>query len=572
MLACTALVGCTNEDVVNNENEKGQQAYMAVTIVNPVGMNSRGTVGNSEFVNGTANENAVNKVDFYFYDQNGNYLRKGITANNPTGTENTQPNNVEKVYSAVLVLETTENTQPHNVLAVINNSDTDEFIGKSLKDAKTIISNSYLNTSSAFLMTNSSYNGTDVSETFATKIDPATSLFATAEAAKEAPVKIYVERLATKVKVETPANGTANDIPVQSGEGDIKQSTLTINVLGWGLNATNKSSFWIKNINTAWANTDADFFVWNAADYHRSYWAMSPNYLNGIYAVEGQVVPENSSVTYYTPAELLKLDDSGKPVITDGKAESLKLVNDGGNNMVQYCMENTSTSGKLADRAYVTAATHVIVLARIGDGATTYYKYNGVMYDETNYKAAVLRDIQAYHGQIYVDANKTTPLAVTHIAVQAINATDDVTYLNVTPAEQTTKFYKENGAEIAFAAILTETSTNEGATTTTPIILDAEGFNGGMMYYNIPIEHLNGSWYTKDASGKKVYVEDPKEAVFGVVRNHYYQMEVNKIENLGTGIYNPNKPIIPSTDPDKYYLAAELNVLAWHVVSQGVDL
>ena len=60
---------------------------------------------------------------------------------------------------------------------------------------------------------------------------------------------------------------------------------------------------------------------------------------------------------------------------------------------------------------------------------------------------------------------------------------------------------------------------------------------------------------------------------FGVVRNHVYTLKVNKITGLGVGLNSPDQPIVPPMDPDNYYIAARLNILAWRVVpEQGVDL
>ena len=76
MLACTALVGCTNEDVVNNEqeNQNGSNAYMAVRLVMADSYNSRAAEdgGYNEGL-GAEGEPSEQKIDgtksiFLFYD------------------------------------------------------------------------------------------------------------------------------------------------------------------------------------------------------------------------------------------------------------------------------------------------------------------------------------------------------------------------------------------------------------------------------------------------------------------------------------------------------------------------
>ena len=90
----------------------------------------------------------------------------------------------------------------------------------------------------------------------------------------------------------------------------------------------------------------------------------------------------------------------------------------------------------------------------------------------------------------------------------------------------------------------------------------ATGYTDGLMYYNIPIEHL-----------RAIEGDDLKEANYGVVRNHYYKVTINKLENVGKGIFDPNEVIVPGDD-DKtlYYVGASIHILSWKIVNQGVEL
>ena len=91
-----------------------------------------------------------------------------------------------------------------------------------------------------------------------------------------------------------------------------------------------------------------------------------------------------------------------------------------------------------------------------------------------------------------------------------------------------------------------------------------EVFKNGAMYYSIPVQHM-----VEDGEADKIV-----EGEYGVVRNHWYQLSINKVKNIGTGIFNPEedemiKPEIPDT---KLYLDATINILSWKVVSQDVEL
>ena len=88
------------------------------------------------------------------------------------------------------------------------------------------------------------------------------------------------------------------------------------------------------------------------------------------------------------------------------------------------------------------------------------------------------------------------------------------------------------------------------------------------MYYAIPIEHL----LKRASSGTDIV-----EGNYGVVRNHWYTVTVDKILRLGTGVFQPGEGgelIIPSTKPEDptYYLGARINILSWKIVHQNVDL
>lgn len=95
------------------------------------------------------------------------------------------------------------------------------------------------------------------------------------------------------------------------------------------------------------------------------------------------------------------------------------------------------------------------------------------------------------------------------------------------------------------------------------------------MYYNIPLAHLNSAVYDKTTGDLQTW----KEGTFGVVRNHVYNVIVNSVKRIGTGVFNPNSTkdedkITPDPDPNdpNYYLGAEINILSWKVVNNFVDL
>ena len=81
----------------------------------------------------------------------------------------------------------------------------------------------------------------------------------------------------------------------------------------------------------------------------------------------------------------------------------------------------------------------------------------------------------------------------------------------------------------------------------------------GKTYYYVPIRHLGAA------------ATNP--AYYGVVRNHYYQVNLQSLKGFGSSVYDPDKEIIPVIPAEETsYLAAQINVLLWRVVKQDVNL
>lgn len=61
---------------------------------------------------------------------------------------------------------------------------------------------------------------------------------------------------------------------------------------------------------------------------------------------------------------------------------------------------------------------------------------------------------------------------------------------------------------------------------------------------------------------------------YGVVRNHVYELTINGISGFGTAVAKPETAIDEPEKPtdDASYLAADVVVLKWKVVSQKVTL
>lgn len=133
-LACAALMmsACSSDDASNGGSTGvNDPQYLAVNIVNVGTTPTRA----GDYENGSADENKINKVRFYFFNGDGSpYLIKA-TGTEVTGKENvnwleatpgddtTTPGtstSVEKITNAVLVINGVQNAAPSAIVAVVN--------------------------------------------------------------------------------------------------------------------------------------------------------------------------------------------------------------------------------------------------------------------------------------------------------------------------------------------------------------------------------------------------------------------------------------------------------------------
>ena len=234
-----------------------------------------------------------------------------------------------------------------------------------------------------------------------------------------------------------------------------------------------------------------------------------------------------------------------------------------------YCAENTNTAAKITGHMS-TAPTSVLLAATVltknednwveGD----LIRYSGLLFNAADFKAYALKNLSTLDKLNYYRKTVTeTTVSYAQVGVDDIEVVlftegnNNKVKLALTDAAKTGEWVKKGATPDADAVVDINLLTAD---------LDGfagNGFKGGKMYYNIPIEHL----YESDALA---------EGNYGVVRNHYYKLLVNKIAKLGSGVWNPDSeelPIIPEEPDDEYYqVGVQINILSWRVVSQNVEL
>lgn len=570
LLTAIMFAGCSNDDVIEEKTlpiSSDGNAYLAVKIASVP--DTRGTDEGFEY--GTEDEHAVTSADFYFYDKDGAYVAKANVWNggNPGGDDE----NIEFEGNSVVMLKgLTEKNFPKYVVTILNEPDNFEP-GINLKAMEDRLIGS-IKTGDNFIMTTTSYKHVD-SENFAgtqplyfaTEVKAENFVKDPTGDPKAKPVVIYVERVAAKVKLGvdetklTKVAGEDNTYEVratvagnpntENGNDNIGAEVLRVRFDGWGLNATAKETHIVKNIDCTWTDNAFGTPAWNEPTNFRSLWGMGTAYdkdpdANGIYT---------NYLNYNKLSQMTATVGTGN----------------------LYCAENTNTAARLNNLA--ANATSVVIAATLltndgeGWGAHNMVRYSGLLYTEKAFKDYVLANLNTLGKLNYwqkeltsaegePEAYNYTQIGADAVEIVVVNEGDNSEVKLVVTDEAKAKTWVVRGG------------TPAGDQTTTLDSLDialsafvGNGFKGGKMYYNIPIEHLfNG-----------VDADALEEGEYGVVRNHYYKLLVNKLEKVGTGVWNPGEgdyeyPIIPDSDPDYYQVGVQINILSWRVVSQDVEL
>lgn len=581
LLASMFMVGCSqNDDLPENPGEdqkvEKEWSYMAINVNAAPNTGSR--AGEDGFVAGDATESTVTNACFFFFDKNGDpFTVNGNNENNyvPGDEENipsadagggnwvtynystagegagTGTANVEKQLPAVLTLSGINNTYPEKMVAVLNwtptKATTDSY---SLDELKSVLLESHLNVDK-FIMSNSVYksNGTPSENVYATQLTQRNFAKSPTDA-KNNPVDIYVERVAAKVTVgldETEVTTesaqfdgtsvTAIKVGATEGNGfltlsDLNNLDVYAKIDGWDLNTTINKSYLLKSIEGN-ANYDLDVNDWNKPAYFRSYWATIPT----------DDILYNKVFNYDNINN--KLDDP------------------------DYCLENTSQEN----------TTKVIVKATIGelvdDGVNKVFKplplayWMGTYYrvDDLKKVVANLLSDELYYkigdgSWMNIDASVTEGLTTTMPGSNYIGMT---TMTGEGNSYKVIFNYNSQGAPSNIKWSFDGTTELTGDVTgqlnaKLNALAPAQVWDNGQTYYVVPIKHA------VDTDGKDLY---------GVIRNHVYQINITGVVGLGTPVFGNNignieEPLVPiETDT---YLAARINVLSWKVVNNNVEL
>lgn len=361
-------------------------------------------------------------------------------------------------------------------------------------------------------------------------------------------IEIPMERLASKVSV-SQKNSSFEQIPVVYQGSTTYSLSLTID--SWGITATEKSTYLIKQLGTFSQLKQGELEGWDEEEWNHTdkkfiSWAHSLSWDNGsknypTYALqEGMSYPLN----YATLGEcIFKMADS------------------------KYCQESTTPKSLYkTDNALASIVLRGQYTNSAIAGTRTFYierkdgKYN--LHSESTLK----RNLASRQNLIYMDENKENKATnevgyvLEHPSwAQSVPQNYVTLQLSSSIANNLNLYYDENGnswngteVEVINKALAEECGY-------------AEIFQDGKCYFIVPIRNA-------------ISVVDPDNTTgsYGLVRNHYYDITINSISGLGTGIASedcvPLKYTYSGQSSSAYKVNANVSVNEWQNVNQTVDI
>lgn len=564
MAAMLALAAsCSEKELVESGGtSQAGTSYAAFNIVLPT-TNSTRAVGDPTYNHGDPKEYKVNNGTILIFQKTGTEYAFNEKATLNLGEWSTPPATPDGIttkakVTAQLKSVSSAATSDYYALVLLNNNNavSTPTSGKystwnnaaQAKTVKDLIGASKDN----FLMTNAALKGDNPFNTLV-KIDK-TKIYATKDdaAGGDAAAEIYVQRAVAKVtaKVGTGTGISGNTVNVKGSTTDAVEFNK------WALDVTNKKTFPVQNISTL------DEGIWefakNTVNYtvgkqNRLFWAIDPNYNNG---------------------DLNLDDETGNKAREENfnKVIAANITNDMGTS--DYCLENTFnlTNQKQGQ------TTRVVFKAtyKVNNAAATFHKIGNnteIMSTETlasKIKAAAqeIYNATGATGEIVVSLGSisTTASAKHMVAVENIKVKVGATETQLAAATE----YGVPDKKLTGTQIVKAVNDNLGLTTDAGI----STYPDGATYYIARIKHF-GDTYTPWKSGDPAYGPDTNNSQwlgrYGVLRNNWYELQVNSVSGPGYPTIPPVKPTTPD-DESENYISCTIKILDWAKRVQDIDL
>lgn len=442
---------------------------------------------------------------------------------------------VKGTYKALVLLN--NNTKDDETKKVTLPTTADTYATWS-KDASKANADNYVSLNGIFMANAPMYKDETTEPTTLVDIK---GVYASKEEAQANPATtIYVERGLAKV--------TMKDFETKGysiGDGTT-YAGATVKIEKWQLDVTNKSTFPVHQIGGLSSTTTGFAKIWSTPRFYdgdnktfkRVYWGVDPNYNNADYQ------------------DLANCKTAFKMI------ENKDVTGAAGEANPQYCLENTFDLNNMKQGQTTRVVFKAVFTPNGFKTVQTFYKIgnNTDIWKEADLKQQI----------------KTVALNVMGITTPEEQAKYDVDLSKGTNISGKAGQHLIKAANITYsgeAASSQVTDDNVDKINKKLGLSDAAGIStylNGEAYYIARIKHFNeltpwtpGKAYDSDNAGFL--------GRYGVLRNNWYELSVNKVSGLGYPKVPEVKPDLPDDENDQY-ISVSVKILSWAKRSQSVDL
>ena len=387
-----------------------------------------------------------------------------------------------------------------------------------------------------------------------TLADVTSNIYTTEAEAKSKPAaEIYVERAVAKVTVQ------------DKNDKLVANQKISYKLYNWVVDNTNKKSYIVRQYDKDWNGINSDKATTADANKYRFVWdkPVNPNATdaNKLYRTAFAQDPEYATTT---------ANDANYN-------RNMTMSTDFGDEHPQYCNENTfKVEAQNQDQT-----TRVVLGVKMSAPGTS--TYDADLYTVNDNKEVVYTEASLAERLKNILLNDPTvnTWAENHKTDASFNITFDPAKADAGATAIKEATFKGKTAAGATEETL-KSFTTEQLNKALPNIVR---YKGGVAYYAVRIKHFGDSDTPWNVAGQDVkpggnslIYPNPSAGAsdgwflgrYGVVRNNWYDISVNKIQTLGDAT-------IPAftNDPDdvlENYISVSINVLSWSKHTQDADL
>lgn len=381
-----------------------------------------------------------------------------------------------------------------------------------------------------------------------TLADVTDNIYTTEAEAKSKPAaEIYVERAVAKVTVQ------------DKNDKLVANQKISYKLYNWVVDNTNKKSYIVRQYDKDWNGINSDKATTADANKYRFVWdkPVNPNATdaNKLYRTAFAQDPEYATTT---------ANDANYN-------RNMTMSTDFGDEHPQYCNENTfKVEAQNQDQT-----TRVVLGVKMSAPGTS--TYDADLYTVNDNKEVVYTEASLAERLKNILLND--PTVNTWAENHKTDASFNITFN--TDAAGATTITKATFKGKTTTPGATEETLESFTTDLNKALPNIVRYKGGVAYYAVRIKHFGDSDTPWNKDGQDVKPGDnsliyPTASEnwflgrYGVVRNNWYDISVNKIQTLG----DATTPALSNTPDDvlEDYISVSINVLSWSKHSQGADL